>query len=535
MVAETLSNLGEDYYFSEALDLEKANEFFDKAYHFFLNLGLIERALLNLNYSAYIDWARGSKEKALKTHLEVFRKSDSLSYLEGMAYSASDGGFTLNTMGSYQEALEYNLEALKFEKILGRTDMTIPTLNNIAVSLKGLKRYEEALDYSTQSMNLAKKLNLNLRIKEAANTLHQIYQLQENFEKAYHSHLLFKQISDSINSADQIKKLVSKEISVEFERELQTQKTINQVKATELSYQRVALIIFSIILIILVILIIALWFVYLQKKEVSDELQDKNLLLAETETKLKGQNEELNAVLNELKVSQAEIVQSEKMSSLGTLVRGAAHEVNNPLNFIQVAVQKLQDQPNLSMEDKEGFGFLLHSMQEGVRRINDIIESLNSFDANDISMEKVTCDLVKIIEECITLLAPEIEKRNCQVIRKYSNPSESIRAIGSSLYQIVINILMNAIQSHENPDGEIEISTVRDNQQVVLTFKDNGLGIKSDHIQQIFDPFFTTKDPGAGTGLGLSLAQNHINQHKGTISVESEYGQGTLVTISLPR
>jgi two-component system NtrC family sensor kinase len=242
----------------------------------------------------------------------------------------------------------------------------------------------------------------------------------------------------------------------------------------------------------------------------------------------------------ELRETQAQLTQAEKMKSLGQLVAGVAHELNNPIGFVHANLQLLDEQVQKLLEgqqtdsDRErvraAITKLLARSREGTQRVKKIVEDLRTFSRMD-QADLQDADLHEEIDRTLALMEPRF-KNQIRVFRDYGDLPR-VRCYPGQLNQVFLNLLMNACDAIVK-DGEIRITTHRTDGGVRLEFHDDGAGIPEDVQNRIFDPFFTTKDVGAGTGLGLSLSHGIIERHGGRIFVGSEPGRGTTFVIDLP-
>ena len=275
-------------------------------------------------------------------------------------------------------------------------------------------------------------------------------------------------------------------------------------------------------------------------------------------TQLAANMEFLNA---ELKATQSQMLQSEKMASIGQLAAGVAHEINNPIGFVSsnlrslnkyitklkdylaVLEQKVQTEIPEAWQDMrrerkrkkidfvlEDCGDLIAESLEGSERVRKIVQNLKTFSRVDQAGEQLA-DVNECLNSTITMVWNEIkykaalEKDFAELPDLYCKPQE--------LSQVFTNILLNAVQAIDEK-GLIRVVTREKEGNIVVAISDNGIGIPENIRSRIFEPFFTTKDVGKGTGLGMSISYETVKRHRGEIRVDSELGQGTTFTIVLP-
>jgi len=289
--------------------------------------------------------------------------------------------------------------------------------------------------------------------------------------------------------------------------------------------------------------------------------------LRESETKYRQQAEKLKLAMEDLKLTQAQLVQSEKMSSIGQLVAGVAHEINNPVNFIYGnlthASEYMQSMLHLlhlyehyypnpvaeiqsTIEDTE-LNFLmadlpkmLDSMKLGANRIRDIVLSLRNFSRLDESAMKAV-DIHEGIDSTLLILHNRLKGKGGEpkitLIKEYSNLPR-VACYASQLNQVFMNIISNAMDALEDQSAPrvITIKTEQPNPRFILiSIADNGPGIPEEIQKHLFEPFFTTKPVGKGTGLGLSIAHHIVvEKHQGQLKCISHPGQGVKFLISIP-
>lgn len=281
--------------------------------------------------------------------------------------------------------------------------------------------------------------------------------------------------------------------------------------------------------------------------------------ISQARTELKKKIFELEGANQELKDTQTKLVHSAKMISLGQLVAGVAHELNNPIGFISSNMTHLRDyseklvklvetaenNPSAlpAMKTELEYDYIVQDMpklisscEDGARRTKDIVLGLRNFSRLEEAKLK-EIDIHESLDTTLNLLAGEVKNR-VQVHKQYE-PIPHVACYASQINQVLMNILSNALQAIEGP-GHIWISTVAlrgsgdKNGKVQISIQDSGKGMSPEVLEKIFDPFFTTKGVGQGTGLGLSISYGILQSHGGEIQVRSEVGVGTEFTILIP-
>lgn len=260
-------------------------------------------------------------------------------------------------------------------------------------------------------------------------------------------------------------------------------------------------------------------------------VEQKTADLRHLNTNLESANQELKQKLVELKSAQNQLIEKEKLASLGLLTAGIAHEIKNPLNYISSAQlllkSKLEEENALDEELKE----LLEFIATGSEQMNRIIKGLNQFSRNQDTFDE-NCQIDEIITSCLQMIN-HLLKNRIEVRTNYPAEIPIIRGNVGKLHQVFMNLLSNSAQAIEK-EGAITISIDVQEKQLGISISDTGGGISEENLERILEPFFTTKEPGLGTGLGLSISRSIIEEHQGDFKFESVLGEGTTVFVDLP-
>lgn len=309
-------------------------------------------------------------------------------------------------------------------------------------------------------------------------------------------------------------------------------------------------------------------------RNIAEEQLEATEKLMITENQLKqalnherDSKDELTNTLDNLKSTQSQLVQSEKMASLGQLTAGIAHEINNPINFVYNGIDTLK----VSLDDlmtvidkyneldnsedmktvmteleelKEEIGYedligdvkeLVTDIKKGAVRTIEIVKGLRVFSRLD-EEEMKPANVNDALDATLILLRNKT-KNVVEIKKFYDQDIEEINCFPGQLNQVFMNILSNAVQAlpEDKKDAEIQIYTERQDQHVMIKIKDNGVGMPEQVKRRIFEPFFTTKAVGIGTGLGMSISFGIIEKHGGNIYVNSEEGKGTEFSILIPK
>lgn len=459
----------------------------------------------------------------------------------GEAYSYISIGENYLSLGKLDEALEYLENSRTIFADLNDNFGLAQSYYKLGLYHRETGQSEEAIPYFSASLDLGKKAGSQIDVRNAAQELSEIYADQLRFKEAYQMHILFKDSYDSLYQEENLVKITQLVLQNDFEqKELLQQAELDKQKQVR-NY-----LLLSIGLVVILVLVILNRY-HIKRKA--------NIVLEHQKT-------ELNQLLDHLTQAQTQLVQAEKMASLGQVTAGVAHELNNPLNFISSSVKPLRRnmedmmavlekyesvilEKKLDQEFSEAEEFkqkveysylvretkdLLEGINEGSMRSEQIVKGLRTFSRLDENEFKGV-DIHEGIDSTLLLLSNKLKDR-IRVHKKYGTIPQ-VDGLPGKLNQVFMNIITNSIMAIQER-GDIFIETGRTENMVRISIKDNGEGMSREIQEHIFDPFFTTRAVGQGTGLGLSISYSIIEEHRGKIDVNSAPGEGTEFIISLP-
>ena len=467
--------------------------------------------------------------------LQQARQINNVTYI----YGAINGiGMAYESMGRLDKAVTYYLEAFN-----GAIKMNTDTYNfeqHIATTYFRLKNYPKALYYAKDFLASSEKRNDNNSKLQVYRLLKNIYAASGDYKEAYNVVEKYNNLRNSINS-DAIQNRISLlEAGYNTEKQAKAIEYL-QKKAILQSRLRNLLIGASVLLLIIAFLV-----------------ANRFRLKKRSETILASKNAELIHTIDKLKSTQTQLIQSEKMASLGELTAGIAHEIQNPLNFVnnfsEVNTElMLEMQEEFKKGDLEEIKALAFDIYENEKKINQhgkradgIVKGMLEH-SRTRSGQKEPTDLNMMADEFIRLsyhgLRAKDKSFNAELKTHFDAALPKINVVQQDMGRVLLNLFNNAfyaVQKQEKTAGagfrpEVSVTTSTENGKVVIRVKDNGIGIPDAIKEKIMQPFFTTKPTGEGTGLGLSLTYDMVVKgHGGSIQVSSVEGQGSEFEVSLP-
>jgi len=448
-------------------------------------------------------------------------------------------------LNNYDKALPYLLKYLNYNKQDNDVNWLMDAQINIAKTYLGLRIMDSAFTYAHEALTTASRTGAKQFKRDACKILSSIFDQRHRPDSAYSYYKQYTAINDSISN-DQLK---GKLAGYAFEQKIELlnkEKEIQQVQLQKTSIQKNMLL--GGILVFLFIAFL-LWRNNRHKQKAYSLLQEQK---KETDF----QKAKAEDALQELKSTQTQLIQSEKMASLGELTAGIAHEIQNPLNFVnnfsEVSNEMLDE---MKTELATGNQQLATEIADDVRQnLEKIIHHGKRADAIVKGMlqhsrvstgQKEPTDINALADEYLRLsyhgMRAKDKSFNAEIKTDFDNRIGKINVVASDFARVLLNLFNNAFyavtekkkQIREGYEPVVSVCTKKGDNEIKIYVKDNGHGIPQKVVDKIFQPFFTTKPTGQGTGLGLSLAYDIIKAHRGEIRVESKEGEGAEFVIEL--
>ncbi len=485
----------------------------------------------------------------LEPAMAYYREVDNPTGIGAVGINIAEAHLLRGNVEAAQQLASVAVEEFRTIKDLAREGMALNTLANIA---RESGDYQQAIRYSRESLHIAQQVGRPDNVRDQYLALAENQTRAGLWEDAFNNYRTYTEIKDSL-----FNEIVDARIQEEqqrFDGFLKDQEIADLRERQEAQNRERKWLITGLALLglLCLIIIIILQSRHQTLQQLRQEQQTTQALLEEKEELLRG-----------LENAQVQLIQNEKMASLGQLTAGIAHEINNPINFITSSLaalkldfndlKQLLDAIHLLKEEPENSAHVQHllslseqvdspyiakevtelieGMESGAERTLHIVTGLRTFSRNT-SEYFHPADINEGIESTLLLLRGNLPA-GADIQTDFDGLPPVVCQI-SRLNQVFLNIINNAVQAIQD-QGQVHISTKdRQDGSVRISVRDNGMGMDEETANRIFEPFFTTKDVGKGTGLGLSISYGIIHQHEGQIEVESELGKGSLFTITLP-
>ncbi len=549
--AAALNNIAAIYFQQDKLEDAKGK--YREMLAIYQDLGNQGRVILAYNNIGDVELKQGRPNEALKS-LKIAHGSaielNSPEFLEMTSRTLAD---IYSALDSVDKAEELYLESISMSQTNG---YGVPYAHSL-IGLAGLYykdgKLGEALDLGKKGLAQAEMMTQPMLMRNANELLSRIYEDQGNFEEALKSFRLFKFYNDSINTSHAQRLTATLEAEYEFSK---------RAMEYERENSRQRWIIFSTCAGLFSFLVI-LFVGYRNKKNLDKAYHS----LQEKTKEIASKNEALEKALSQLKAAQAQLIQAEKMASLGELTAGIAHEIQNPLNFVtnfsELSIEMIQDvqeerAKNPDTQDQQLLDEILSDIQVNLNKISQHGKRADSIvkgmleHSRASTGEKVQTDIKSLINECLRLSFHGLRARDKTFSADFSAelPPDlpKINLVPQDISRLLLNLFNNAFYAcgnsdfrKENPELKPHVSVKANIERtgsskglLKITVMDNGPGIPSAIIDKIFQPFFTTKPSGHGTGLGLSLSYDIAKAHGGELKVKSVPGEFTAFIIFLP-
>lgn len=492
---------------------------------------------------AIIDENQFRFQEAIEKHKSAIKISENLKDTNGIISANNNLGLAYKKIENYKEALnKYNIAYNLIIKVRPIDSLWLSyTALNMGYAYTKIKEFNKAENLLQEACTYLLRNNDNVGITDAYYNLFALNQEKGDFKNALRYHLKYIAIKDSTFTIEKAKLISEMQAKYNLEKkdfEIEALNHQNILKASEIKKQgiiRNSLIGGFVLLLVLVALIYNRFKIKVKSAE------------------------ELNKAHNDLKSTQQQLIQQEKLASLGSLTAGIAHEIKNPLNFVtnfSQLSQELIDELNESNDEEDKKDILKHlkgnleKINHHGKRANSIVMSMLQH-ARGGEGEKQTTDINQICNEFTDLsyqgMRAKVQDFNCEIEKILDPNLPHVYVIPQDISRVILNLLNNAFYAsndksmHEKLSNnqqpyypKIVIATSFQNQHIFIKIRDNGSGIPEHVKEKIFEPFFTTKPSGEGTGLGLSICNDIIKAHGGSMKVMSEKDNFTEFIITLP-
>jgi two-component system, NtrC family, sensor kinase len=478
----------------------------------------------------------GNYEECMKYYNEALKLRLEIDDRQGIAISYNNFGDVYLKERNYTEALKFYQQALDINKKIGYKKSIADVYLNMGIVYQQQGNLSEAVKKTNDALTISQELGALDYVNNGYGRLAQLHALTGNYKKAYEYEQLFKQTNDSLFNSGKAKELTRLQLQYDFNKKhlADSLKFAQQKQLSEIKLSRQRIFTYGGFGGLLVVIFL-LFFVYRNY----DKQRKAN---------------------NQLRDTQQQLIQAEKLASLGGLTAGIAHEIQNPLNFVnnfsdlsnelisEIKESSNEEDKNQILKDLENN---LSKISFHGKRADSIVQNMLQH-ARSGSAEKSLTDINKICDEFAGLAYHGIKAANpdfkCEVVKMLDKNLPRIHVISQDISRVILNLLNNAFyavkeksqqlaagsQQSKDYNPSVQIVTLSLHHFITIKIRDNGKGIPENVKQKIFDPFFTTKPAGEGTGLGLSISYDIIKAHGGEMKVESKENEFAEFIISIP-
>ncbi len=475
-------------------------------------------------------------DTALQYHKQAYALATKIATPIGTAGVLCNLGTIYSKMGNNELALENFRLSIPQSLKIGDYKTLARCYNEMANHFYRNKEYDSAIYYSKKALLINRQLLFTVQTLAASMLLTEIYKDENKYDSAFKYEQIMLIAKDSLIGRDKINRIQTLAFNEQFRQQ-------EKIKEQEQYNNKIKL--YSLIAVLIVFLIIG-FLLYRNNRH----KQRANLLLQQ-------QKDKVETTLSELKSTQSQLIQSEKMASLGELTAGIAHEIQNPLNFVNnfsEVSNELTDEMNgeLDKGNIDEAKLIAGDIKQNLEKINhhgkrasDIVKGMLQHSRTGTG-KKEPADINALCDEYLRLSYHGVRAKdkdfNATMKTDFDASLEKINIIPQDIGRVLFNLYTNAFyavneKKNQKPDGyepTISVSTKKIGDKIIISVSDNGNGIPQKIVDKIFQPFFTTKPTGQGTGLGLSLSYDIIKAHGGEIKVETNVNEGSVFTIILP-
>ena len=552
-------SIDEKDYHNAIKHLDLANDFFSKTKMdgavAIINMMLARMHYEQRNYTKALEF--DSIALTINTQIgEVYNSGSAYlnraDIFEAIGDDAFSSGISKKSAYQYREAIKNFQSAVDIYKTTNTDEFVFSTytrLGNIYIKLRQLDSADyylkKSLDYH---LNIAPNLRKPYfgRIEELYLALSKLDSAKGNIAKAYQEYKIYVTYKDSNAAAEKAKRVQQLKMQYDFDKKEGAAKLVQLETEKDQERKRIGQwrVIASLGALILVFLLI----MFFQWRN-SKHRKQANLLLQQ-------QKEKIGNTLSELRSTQSQLIQSEKMASLGELTAGIAHEIQNPLNFVNNFSDvntELVDEAKLEMDkgNAEEVKAILNDIKENEQKINHHGKRADAIVKNMLqhsrtsSGQKEPTDINALADEYLRLayhgLRAKDKSFNATTKTDFDSKIDKINIMSQDIGRVILNLINNAFyavdekkkQTGDGYEPTVTVTTIKQMGKVEIKVKDNGKGIPKKVLGKIFQPFFTTKPTGQGTGLGLSLSYDIVKAHGGELKVETKEGEGSEFIIEL--
>jgi two-component system, NtrC family, sensor kinase len=480
-------------------------------------------------------------------YLQKARAFDSIYFKKQSGFIALHLAGTSAKKNQFSYAMQYYRETINDSKINNYQSDLMDACNGLAKVFSETGQADSAIFYTKQALLIGKNTAYPLAILNAVTLLSNIYKSKNDLDSTVKYMGMSILIKDSLFNREKVRQVQD----VSFNEQLRQQELQQKIEQNELQYRnRLNIYILVAGLVILLIIAGGLWRRNIYRKK-------SFALLQKQKQEIDNQKQKVESALEDLKSTQAQLIQSEKMASLGELTAGIAHEIQNPLNFVNNFSEVNKEMVDEATEeiDKGNYDevkIILNDIKDNSEKINHhgkradaIVKGMLQHSRSSTGVKELT-DINALADEYLRLsyhgLRAKDKDFNAIMKTDFDKSIGKINIIPQDIGRVLLNLYNNAFyavsekkkQHLEGYEPTVSVSSKKIGDNVILTVKDNGNGIPQKVLDKIFQPFFTTKPTGVGTGLGLSLSYDIIKAHGGEIKVKTIEGEFTEFVIQLP-